>query len=786
VGDDGVAVGGVGMVADLSDQKRSLAAQLESEAEMRGMFEHAGIGMVLAHPDGSVVKCNPACARMLGTPQAELHDQPFASLVHPDDRDEAAALFAEVVSLRQEACRAEIRFLRQGGRVIRGRLTLSLVREAEGEPRYVIAMVEDVTEARRLEEEVRAAERLRKLIFDNSNDAIFLLGVEGEDRYRHLAANAAYYTGTGFEERAVVGRALDELISPERFRAVAAHYRRALAERRTVRWEETAEYPSGIRTAEVSITPLCKPDGPCSDIVGTIHDVTERKGAEEKIAAQAALLDSAREAILVRGLDHVVRYWNAGATRTYGWTAEEAVGRDVRELLYRGDDRDAFEAATRRTLEDGEWKGELHQVAKDGRPIVTECSWTLVRGADGEPAAVFAINLDVSDRKRLEAQVALAQRMESLGTLAGGIAHDFNNVLAAILGSVAVARLQLPPSDPVQRKLEVIEGAARRATDLVRRILTFSRGAQPRRAVLPIGPVVEEAISLLRATLPAMIRLQVRLAADAFPVAADASQIHQVVMNLATNAVQAMGDSPGVLAIELDPVTLDAPLEGIASNVGPGRYVRLRVADEGHGMDADTLSRIFEPFFTTKPAGVGTGLGLSVVLGIVRGHGGALTVESHPGRGTVFDLYFPAADPTLQPVDEAPAAPVEPGRGERVLFVDDEAAIVTLVTQFLEGLGYRVAAFTDPQRALAAVRAAPERVDALVTDYAMGGISGLALAAEARRARPDLPVVLVSGYPTPEVGDEAHRIGVRVVLGKPDFLSELPRVLASIFAASRR
>ena len=388
------------------------------------------------------------------------------------------------------------------------------------------------------------------------------------------------------------------------------------------------------------------------------------------------------------------------------------------------------------------------------------------------------------DRQRAEAQLRQAQRIQALGTLAGGIAHDFNNVLAAVGGNAELAARGLPTDHPAHKHLRRIEQATERAADLVQRILAFSRQQEPRWASVRLQRVVEEVLTLLRATLSPAIQIRTAFDPEAPTVRADSSQIHQVLMNLGTNAAHAMGDRGGVLEVRLETVTLDAGAALVAPELREGRHVKLSVGDTGCGMDGATLERIFEPFFTTKAVNHGTGLGLSVVHGILKSHAAAITVESQPGRGTTFHLYFPAADATVADAT-APGAEDVRGHGEHILCIDDEEAIVDVATLLLEGLGYRVTGSTDAGQALEDFRSRPYEFAAVVTDLAMPGLSGADLARQVREIRPGIPIVVTSGYVSPEDTEAVQRLGVGDVISKPDIVADLGPTLHRLLARQR-
>lgn len=391
---------------------------------------------------------------------------------------------------------------------------------------------------------------------------------------------------------------------------------------------------------------------------------------------------------------------------------------------------------------------------------------------------------DEASSAALEAQVREAQKLAAVGTLAGGIAHDFNNILATILGNTALARSDVGANpDAALESLEEIQKAATRARDLVQQILSFSRRSPTEKKPIELMSVVEESARLLRATLPGRLKLRVNCAAGGVTVLADQTQILQVLINLATNAMQAMREGQGCINMVLDTLTLDAvpvstrpQLQALHAD-HPEHIARLVVSDDGPGMDAATLERIFEPFFTTKPPGEGTGLGLSVVHGIVQAHGGAIEVQSAPGKGTAFTIYLPAAKwtgeaPNATVAARAAASVIADGRNERrhILYLDDDKALVSLMKRLLERRGYRVSSFDRQEEALAALRAAPDAFDVVVTDYNMPGMSGLDVARAVRTIRADLPVAVASGFVDVALRENADQAGVLEVIFKADDL----------------
>ena len=366
--------------------------------------------------------------------------------------------------------------------------------------------------------------------------------------------------------------------------------------------------------------------------------------------------------------------------------------------------------------------------------------------------------------------------MEAVGRLAGGIAHDFNNILGGILGYAEMLVESTSPGSALKRYAENVLSAATRAAALVEQILSYSRSQRGRKQPVELGRIVSETLELVRGSLNAGIRLEVKAPEMPLHVVGDPTQLHQIIMNLCTNAIHAMGDQ-GTLRVSLDAADVDATRALTHTTLHAGQYVRITVEDTGSGMDEATLARIFEPFFTTKDVGKGTGLGLSLVYGIVTDASGAIDVASTPGHGTRFAIYLPRVESPVLAAGES-EAPVARGHGERVLVVDDEEALVAVTSEVLKRLGYEPAAYRDGAAALAAFEAAPQRFDAVITDEVMPGVTGTELARALRQRRADLPIILVSGYIGPMMTERALAAGADAILKKPLQSREIAAALA--------
>ena len=496
-----------------------------------------------------------------------------------------------------------------------------------------------------------------------------------------------------------------------------------------------------------------------------------------------AVINSALDAIICVDQHQRITVFNPTAAMLFQCAASDALGSPITRFIPKAGQMLAFAQLTTQAV-----LGEMTALTASGRELAVEISVSFERHAEGETTTVFARDLtarkrEEARRSELESQLRESHKMQAMGTMAGGIAHDFNNILHAILGNVALAREGCQPGSATYESLLEIDKAGRRARDLVRQILTFSRNEPPARSAVALGTVAHEAQRLLRVTLPPQIELSLHEAPDLPIVLADATQVEQTLLNLCTNAVHAIGSRHGHIQVE---VATAQPPQRLRERLGLSaeRYVTLTVRDDGPGMDAAMLSRVFEPFFTTKPVGQGTGLGLAVVHGVMRTHQGAVDVQSTPGQGSCFTLYFPAISPGSQakalaaappalPAAPAPAPLPAPDSKRHVMYVDDDEALVFLLQRLLRRRGYVVSGFTDPRQALQALREAPARYDLLVTDYNMPGFSGLELVRAAHAIRADLPIALASGYVSTDIEQQALAEGARALIHKPNDVQEL-------------
>jgi len=542
--------------------------------------------------------------------------------------------------------------------------------------------------------------------------------------------------------------------------------------------------------ASVSIRPEMSVGADATGFRVFLVDVTHRRRLDEVRQLSEHAIEGSPDLIAVCDSEYLFRRVNRAHTKHLGADADSIIGRTLEEVYGSATFRDMLREPFDRCLRGEEVHIEGWIAPPGGTRFYGAGSFMPLRSRDGEVDGVILILRDTTaqqraadEREDLEARLRQAQRMEALGTLAGGIAHDFNNLLLAILGYGELTRDDLPDGSPLRSNLDNIMAAGERAQTLVKQILAFARRSERELALIEIQTVVRETVSFLRASLPSTIDITQEMEPEPCVVLADAAQLNQVVLNLASNAAHAMRDRGGDLKLEVQGMTLDAAEAGRIGGLHPGEYVRLTVRDTGHGMSSEVLHRIYDPFFTTKGPGEGTGLGLSVVHGIVISHGGALHVDSVPGVGTRFDMYFPRTE-AIRRHSPAGGIPVETG-SEHVLFVDDEEHIAELGRRILERLGYQVTAETSSVRARERFETHPDSFDVIVTDQTMPRLTGLELAHEARRIRPEVPVVLTTGFSESVTTERLIQEGIAALVMKPYGGADLARAVRDALHRAR-
>jgi PAS domain S-box-containing protein len=518
--------------------------------------------------------------------------------------------------------------------------------------------------------------------------------------------------------------------------------------------------------------------------VASLLDITQRKQAEEALRKSEQqfrdVVENADSVILRWDKEGNVIFMNPFGLKLFGYSEEELIGRNVVGTIV-----PETETTTKRNLvllmqeiqnNPEKYKyNENENMRKDGGRVWV--SWTnkAIMDEQGNIAEILSIGNDMTERMNLEAQLLRATKMEAIGTLAGGIAHDFNNILAAIIGYTEMALGEPEVGDRLRDFLGQVHRAGERAIDLVKQILTFSRQKEMERKPIVVAPFVKEGIKLLSSFLPSTVQITQNITTEPIMILSGPTQIHQILMNLCTNASHAMRDGGGILDIQLIYERVDPVVASRSLNLAAGDYAKLTVSDTGHGIDTSIMDRIFDPFFSTKGPGEGTGLGLSVVYGIVKDQGGAIDVSSEPGKGTVFSVYLPLIE--TEPALPEWAPDLIPRGSERILFVDDESALVELGCIMLISLGYSVTSRTSSIEALEAFRAGPHRFDLVITDMTMPNMRGDDFARELLKIRPDIPIILCTGFSEMISEERAQSLGIRRFVMKPFFKKDIAEAI---------
>jgi PAS domain S-box-containing protein len=761
---------------------------LQITAEQDRFFSLSIDLLGIAGLDGYWKRVNPAFERTLGFAAAELLAQPYLEFVHPEDRRATAAI-VEKLNTGEPLIYFENRIRCKDGAY--KWLAWTCVPAIAEEQLYAVGR--DITEHKRVEQTLREREELLELFFSQSLDGFFFMMLDEPVRWddtvdkekvldyvfshkRMTKVNDAMLAQYGGTREQFIG------LTPSDF------YQHDLAHGREV-WRRF--YDAGhlhVETDERKLdgTPiwiegdyicLYDAEGRIIGHFGIQRDVTQRKRAEEKVREQAALLDVATDAIVVRDLEDHVLFWNKGAERIYGWTKDEIVGKKAVELIYKPSLSKADDAR-QRLFQKGEWRGELQQVTRAGKEIFVESHATLMRDHEGKPQSILFVNTDITEKKQLERQFLRTQRMESIGTLAGGIAHDLNNVLGPILTAVQMFKKKLP-DEQSQKLLGVLEATVQRGAELVKQVLSFSRGVEGQRTPLNVAQLVAEIEKIIKDTFPRSIQISAKIPKGIWTITGDATQLYQVLMNLCVNARDAMPNG-GRLQIELENLFVDEHYARMHVDAKPGAYVTMSVVDNGLGIPPHIIDKIFEPFFTTKESGKGTGLGLSTVLGIVKSHDGFVNVYSEEGKGANFRVYLPATKAMEQQPAAIESADMPMGHGELVLLVDDELAIREITGATLETYGYRVMTANDGAEAIALYAQHKNEIAVIVTDMMMPFLDGQATIRALQKLDPEAKIIAVSGLMQNHKADDAANNGKVIFLHKPYTTEKLLKTLRKL------
>ncbi|MBC8431778.1 MAG: PAS domain S-box protein [Desulfobacterales bacterium] len=723
----------------------------------------------IAGMDGYFKYVNPTWGKILGYTREELLSRPFLDFIHPDDHAKNDEEVAKMAAGHQ-VIDFENRYIHKDGFI----RYISWTAQPVADEKEMYCIGRDITKRKRAEEALQQNEARYKALFNNMNSgvAVYKAESDGEDFF-FVDFNKAGEKIDAVIKEELIGKSVLEAFPSIRdfglfdvFQRVwrtgkPEHYPIAMyKDERVQGWRNNFVYKL-----------------PTDEIVAVYSDETQRKQAEEALRESEEQLKKILDhlpagVVIIDAETHAIVSANPVALQLISAPEEKVVGSACHRYICPAKEGECPITDLGQTVD----SSEKILLKADGQKkfILKSVSKIMLKGKE----YLLETFIDISDRKKLETQLRQAQKMESIGTLAGGIAHDFNNILFPIMGFAEMALDDVPKNSPLHHNIKEIILGTKRASDLVKQILAFSRQSDQKPKPLKVQLIIKEVLKLMRSSIPTTIKIKHDINNECGLVMADTTQVHQVAMNLMTNAYHVMEDEGGVLSVSLKEVELTAD-DLTDQSIDPGTYVCLTVTDTGSGIDQSVISSIFEPYFTTKGNDKGTGLGLAVVHGIVKNYRGDIKVYSEPGKGTAFHVYLPVIKFQTETEETGAVEPVPKGT-ERILLVDDEEPIVRMEKQMLERLGYHVTERTSSVEALEAFRVNPNKFDLVITDMTMPNTTGVQLAQKLLEIRPDIPIILCTGFSTKVDKEKAAAFGIRGYVMKPVVMSELAKKIREV------
>jgi PAS domain S-box-containing protein len=660
--------------------------------------------------------------------------------------------------------------------------SLQPVKDATGAVEGVLLYLLDVTESKKMEIELSETKTFLERTLSSLADAVFV--VDPNTRVI-TTCNPAVKNIFGYSQNEVIGKNTEFLhVNRELYEEFAKRSFPALDAAGVFRTEYRMRRKDGsVFYTENTVSEMVDDSGHRSGVVSVVSDITARRQAEEDRSRLMTAIEHTVEGITITNIDGIIEYLNPAFERITGYRHEDMIGTDA-EAYLAGRHNETFHKPLHETVISGvPWSGHLtRKGGGDDASYDVELTVTPVYDTEGAVTHFVSVERDVTHEVKLERDLRQSQKMEALGALAGGIAHDFNNILMPITLNTELALRTTGGPDKISESLRYVLEAAQRGRELVKQIITFSRRREQRLEPLMMAPILKEALKLLKASLPATIEMRENI--DDRPadvVLADSTQIHQVLINLCTNAAHAMRKSGGVLNVNLASVDVDQNTASSHADLKPGPYLRLTVSDTGEGMSREIMERIFEPFFTTKDRSEGTGMGLAVVHGIVKNHGGAITVYSEAGTGTTFNVFFPRMEGGLE---KESISPMDiPAGKERILLVDDEEPVLRSAQMMLESLGYKVTACAKSDEALELFRAQPNEFDLVITDQTMPIMTGSELSRKLIQIKRDILIILCTGFSEAVDENKSRAEGIREFVMKPFTTKEMAESIRRVLDA---
>jgi PAS domain S-box-containing protein len=759
----------LGIARDITERRQAEKTIQESQEKFKVLAEHSP-NMIFILQGSRIIYANKKCEETMGYKREELFspENDFLALVAPESR-ELIRSELDPEQKGQDIPPRKLTLLTEKGERREAILSAKLINLTTG--RAVLAVVTDITELNKIQRDLWREKNFSETLI-NSLPGIFYLF---DDKGRLLRGNRNVQEVTGFTGEEIARMGPLDFFGGENKRIAADTISRVLSDgQASVELEISAKngqkipfYMTGIRfVADNQVY-----------ILGMGIDISFTKKAEEERKLLSAAVENLAEIILITTNDGLIQYVNPAFERVMGFRPDEICGRPFNFLTAPGEAA-LFESIRKILLHGDAWTGRFSGARKNGSLAELEATISALSHSDGTISNIVFVMRDVSQEIIREKQLRQVQKMEALGTLAGGVAHDFNNILTSIIGYTEIALDDVPRESALQNHLREVLTAGNRGRDLVKKILAFSRQSELEKKPVQVSLIIKETTSLLRSSTPANIEIHQYLN-SASAVLSDPTQIQQIIMNLCSNSVDAMRANGGILEIKLEDVYLDFRFLREHPEVLSRTCLKLTVSDTGEGVEKSLMERIFDPFFTTKPQGKGTGMGLAIVQSIVHNLGGTITAESVPGEGTTFAVFLPRVQEAAK--EEVVGKDTAPPGNERILVIDDEPPVANMEKKILERLGYEVAASTNPLEALQTFQAKPDQYDLVVTDMTMPEMMGDELARKLLGIRPDISIILCTGFSERISEDRAKALGIKELIMKPilknDFATAVRRAL---------
>jgi len=787
---EGCAVGRVWSFRDVTERVRAEESLRKSEAQFRSLVEHLPAGVIVHDGDSRILLSNPEAARLLGLSREELHGKAAADPAWHFCDEEGAPMPLESYPFNRVLATGQlVEMLVLGIKRADAPVTWVLVNAYpefadSGELRQVVATFVDISERKRAGDAVQESEEKFRKLFSASRDAILL-----RDEQAYLDCNQAALDMFGCATKEeFCSRKVGEFSAPSQWAgrdsAVVVHQLfEAALHGGLDPFEWMLQRADGTPfPAEVSLSPLELHDRPV--IQAVVRDISWRKASEQRLRQLSRAVEQSPISVVITDTEGNIEYVNPKFTAVTGYTFREAIGRNPHILKSGETPPEAYKTLWDTITSGREWRGEFHNKKKNGELFWEAASICPIIDESGEITHFLAVKEDITERKQMEEKFLRSQRMESIGALAGGMAHDLNNILAPIMMSASLLR-ESNSEDTREHLLVGIEEAAQRGANIVNQVLTFARGVKGVRTVLSVQSLAAQVGQIVKEAFPKSITFSLSLSDTLWNITGDPTQLHQVLLNLCMNARDAMLKG-GTLSFTAENCEVDSTFAFMAPEAKPGRYVKFVVSDSGEGIPKEILHRIFEPFFTTKELGKGTGLGLSTAIGIIRSHGGFVTVTSAPAQGTTFHVFLPATtDAVVQPPTETEAT-VSCGHGETILIVDDEPEILQVIGTVLEQNGWKTVSATDGVEGLATYLQHSADIKVVLTDMMMPNMDGTGLIRAIRSLNAEIPIVIASGFSSEENLDEYQALGGIDFLKKPfNARSLLVKMASALYSAKK-